>query len=144
MRASRKGKGKSNAPTRVFMSYAMEDVHYARRVSGSLETLPGVLISSAKDMSPGENFAVKIRDAISACDVFFVIITSNSVRSNFVLQELGAAWALDKIIIPVVGHMSLLETLPISLMDKQVILLADLDKPEVLNRAISLVTHTAA
>lgn len=142
MRASRKGK--SNAPTRVFMSYAGEDAHYARKLGDALERIPGVRISSDKDMSPGENFAAKIKDAISACDVFFVIITSSSIRSNFVLQELGAAWALDKIIIPVVGHMSLLETLPISLMDKQAVLLADLDKPEVLNRAISLVTHTAA
>lgn len=142
MRKSQKDKG--SVPTRIFVSYSMKDSQYARKLREVLEGIPGVRLSSTEDMSPGENFAAKIRDAISACDVFFVIITHESARSHWVLQELGAAWALDKIIIPIVTDISLLETLPISLKDRKAILLADLDKPEVLNRAISLVTHTAA
>jgi hypothetical protein len=142
MRRSQKDKG--SVPTRVFMSYSVKDAQYARKLREALEGIAGVRLSSTEDMSPGENFAAKIKDAISACDTFFVIITHESARSPWVLQELGAAWALDKTIIPIVADMSLLETLPISLMDRQAILIADLDKPEVLNRAISLVTHTAA
>lgn len=135
---------KRNAPTRVFISYAMSDAPYAQRVRDSLERIPGARISSSKDMSPGEKFAAKIKNAITMCDVFFVIISHESARSPWVLQELGAAWALSKNIVPIVTDRSLLQTLPISLKDNKTILFADLDKPEVLNRAISLVTHTAA
>jgi hypothetical protein len=142
MRKSQKDKG--SVPTRIFMSYSMNDAQYARKLREALEGIPGIRISSTEDMSPGEDFVTKIRDEISACDMFFVIITHESARRPWMLIELGAAWAIGKIIIPVVTDRSLLKTLPISLKDRQAILLADLGKPDVLNRAISLVTHTAA
>jgi hypothetical protein len=142
MRKSQKDKG--GVPTRIFASYSMNDAQYARKLRDALKVIPGVRIYPTESIIPDKNFVTKMRDEISACDVFFVIITHESAPSHWVLQELGAAWALEKIIIPVVTDRSLLETLPISLKDRQAILLADLDKPEVLNRAISLVTHTAA
>lgn len=63
-------------------------------------------------------------------NVVVAILTSASVKSNWVLQEIGAAWGLGKPIIPIVATRDLLNSLPIQLNDSLALQLEDLTTPE--------------
>jgi hypothetical protein len=65
-----------------------------------------------------------------------VLLSSNSVDSNWVLQELGAAWALDKPIIPVVTNPDVFSKIHLTLSGIQFIETKDLEKPETMNQII--------
>src|SRR5215213_2394251 len=51
----------------------------------------------------GADIYLRLREEIRDCEVIIGALTSNSIRSSFVLTELGAGWGLMKTIIPVLG-----------------------------------------
>lgn len=48
----------------------------------------------------GEDFKNRIKDEISNCDIVIQIISEDYKESEVCLNEMGAAWALNKIVIP--------------------------------------------
>lgn len=58
--------------------------------------------SIARNIKTSAKFPDVIKENIQNCKVIFLLITSSYMRSSFCLAELGAAWALDKKIIPIV------------------------------------------
>jgi hypothetical protein len=50
-------------------------------------------------VSAGQPWRTELRRALETTDVFVVIGSPASARSDFVLQELGGAWALGKPIV---------------------------------------------
>jgi hypothetical protein len=54
------------------------------------------------DPQPGTYISEKIKQSISAADAVVVLMTSNSVQSAYVQQEIGFAEAQRKLIVPLV------------------------------------------
>ena len=92
----------------VFISHATIDqrLHnsiYALLVNGFGIRKDCIFSSSiARCMKTKENFIDTIKTNIRNCDVIILLMTSSYMRSLFCLAELGAAWVLDKNIVPIV------------------------------------------
>src|SRR5437660_2798829 len=91
-------KGRS---VRVFLSYAAADRTYARHLQEILSPFANFRVFTTDALSAGEDWTPKLREEIARSDVFVVLLSPASVRSDWVLQELGAAWGLNKPIVPV-------------------------------------------
>ncbi|HEY0545232.1 MAG TPA: toll/interleukin-1 receptor domain-containing protein [Pyrinomonadaceae bacterium] len=123
-------KEKNNPWPRIFLSYAPEDMEYVHELNSALVVIPDVQISSTDKLSAGENWLPKLKAELSSCDIFIVLVTPNSVESSWVLQELGAAWGLRKQIFAVYTDPRLISRLPVSLNQKQLVDIENIEKVE--------------
>ena len=138
-----KGKGKDTV--RIFVSYASEDRKTARNFIAYLSKIPKVEIFGDNQFSAGENWRSKLKKQLSQSDYFFVLLSPGSIQSKWVQLELGAAWGLNKLIIPVVTDRDLINRLPIKFADLKIIDLDDLTpRPETINQIIETYEKTAA
>ena len=58
--------------------------------------------SILRNMKTNDNVSETIKSNIKNCSIIILLITSSYMRSPFCLAELGAAWALEKKIVPIV------------------------------------------
>lgn len=87
---------------KVFISHAEEDKNLAERIHSILERMGlGPYIYELYS-EYGRDLDDIIRDKISECKHFVVLLTSNGIQSQWVNQEIGMAYALNRNIIPVV------------------------------------------
>jgi TIR domain len=84
----------------VFISYAHEDGEIAASVATALSDLGLKPFLAEKDLVLGMNWEVRLRDALMQSHIVLCLITERSKRSVWVHAEAGAAWALDKPIVP--------------------------------------------
>jgi TIR domain len=84
----------------VFISHSREDQPLVERIERGL-TFGGRVrvLGDRRNISLGQDWRAELRRALETADVFIVIGSSASARSDFVLQELGGAWALGKPIV---------------------------------------------
>lgn len=129
---------------RIFLSYAMDDRAAAERLHDLISKYPAVNIFTTQTLSAGENWQAKLRDEISKCSVFLVLLSPNSVDSNWVLYELGAAWAMGKPIISIVTDPELLSKIPMELSSNSFVEIKDIEKPEDINRIFERYEEFAA
>lgn len=108
-------KEKTKQVLRVFLTYAKTDGEYARRLRNLLSRHLNLHIFTPDMLSAGEDWLSKIKNEVSQCDVFIVLLSPDSINSEWVLSEVGAAWALNKLIIPVVTQPELFSEIPIYL-----------------------------
>ena len=101
-------------------------------------------VFATEDLSAGEKWETKLRNELSAADVVVALLTPGSVASSWVMQEIGAAWALRKPIIPLVTRREVLNSMPISLEPYRAIELARVDKPEDVERFLSALDESLA
>ena len=85
---------------KTFISFAENDHKF-------IHVLSGVLVQSGIDplvasqvLAPGTPLDVKVQKMIKEADVILVILTSSSLRSRWVQQEIGFAKACNKPIVP--------------------------------------------
>lgn len=135
---------KDKAKRRVFVSYAIEDSAYASELINSLAQQPNLHVFTTDKMSAGENWRLKIKRALSDSDFFLVLLSPTSVQSKWVQFELGAAWGLNKPIIPVVTSHEVVNRIPLDLGELHVVDLDELKKPEAISRIFRLYEKTAA
>lgn len=122
---------------RVFLSYALKDEKEANKIQRFLSKYHNIRIFSPKMLNAGELWRDKLRDEISQCDLFIVLLSPDSIDSNWVLTELGAAWALDKTIIPVYTKPEMLSKIPVELKSTESLDISSLEEhPEILNNII--------
>jgi hypothetical protein len=114
---------------RVFFSYAAADRAEANRVRALLSRLPRLELFTPENLSAGEPWESKLKDELSRCDMFVVLLSRNSVSSTWVLHELGAAWGLNKPILPIVTDPDLLSEIPLNMRGYVFTLLEDLKQP---------------
>jgi hypothetical protein len=107
---------------------------YADELLSYLSAQPKLDISTMNNISAGEKWRSKIKSALNASDVFMVLLSPTSVKSAWVLFELGLAWGLGMPIIPVATHPEVISKVPVELNNVQVIDLGKLKNPEVINR----------
>lgn len=87
----------------VFLSFSSRDRREAETIARVASEGHGVTVFlSAKDLEPGDTWQEEVRKALLLSREVCVLITPNSLQSEWVTTEWGAAWALGKTITPMV------------------------------------------
>lgn len=86
----------------VFLSYSSGDKDEARNIQEFLEQNDVSCFIDEKSIKPGDEWEDSIRTSIKNCEYLILLITPDSLKSEWVLSEWAIAWALEKPIIPVV------------------------------------------
>jgi hypothetical protein len=87
----------------VFLSHATHDVQQVVLVARQIQALGIDVYLAENDPRPGTSIAAKIDAALQTCHVVVVLITTSSVNSAYVQQEVGLARGYRKPILPIVA-----------------------------------------
>jgi hypothetical protein len=90
------------AMSHIFMCYSRRDGAYANQLFRALNRLSVSGFLDQADATSGASWDKQIKDAIQKADAVVVSLSENSILSNYVMAEVGAAWSLGKRIIPVI------------------------------------------
>lgn len=114
----------------VFISHSREDQPLVERIERGL-TFGGRVrvLTDRRMLSVGQRWRDELRRALETTDVFIVIGSPASARSDFVLQELGGAWALGKPIVIVTPEGEVEWAPPIEPAAYKRVALTELEKP---------------
>ena len=115
---------------KVFLSFAYADLAGARKIRNLLFHQLGLQVFLHEDLSAGENWRPKLRKELEHADVFVALLTPTSVTDSWLLQETGAAWALEKPIVPIVTRRDVLNNFPMALDPHAMIEINYLDRLE--------------
>lgn len=86
---------------KVFLSYANIDSEAAKQLHASLRNADVSGWMDHADIASGEAVAHKIKESIREASAVVVLISPGSITSQWVQFEVGAAWAMGKLIVPV-------------------------------------------
>lgn len=87
--------------TKVFLSYAREDLSEATRLANQLAVLGIDVWLDVLKLNPGDHWATKIENAIAASDFFLALLSSNSVsKKGYVQKELYEALKILELLPP--------------------------------------------
>ena len=87
---------------KVFLSHAEEDYQLVYRVWGILSRLKATPYMHELYPDYRRDIPTGIRDVLRGCAMCVTFLTKDSINSQWVQQELGIAYAFDKIIVPVI------------------------------------------
>lgn len=85
----------------VFLSYASQESKQARAIYNYIVAAGGAAFLSEKHLKAGDDFAEAIRTALHSSEELWLLLSPNSLKSEWVISEWGAAWALGKPIVPI-------------------------------------------
>ncbi len=128
----------------IFMSYSRKDGSYANQLQSVLDKLDVHGFLDETDIATGGKWNKHLRDTIRKTDAVVIILSENSIYSNWVMAEAGIAWGLDKRIIPVIPPGSKLEAheIPPVLQGTQVLDARHLSPTETAIQIVDAVTHS--
>lgn len=86
---------------RIFISYSRKDIDFARKLAGDLETAGYDVWWDITDLRGGDDWVRNIPEAIKTSQYFIVVLTPNSIESEWVRKEYTQALSLRKKIIPI-------------------------------------------
>ena len=89
---------------KIFISHSSKDKWAARRISEDLNILGAETFLDEKDIQTGQSIDESIKKKLKSCDDFLIIISPASIKSEWVLIELGGAIVLEKKIIPILFY----------------------------------------
>jgi len=101
--------GPTTSRVRVFISHDHSDKEAASELRGCLVTALGLATDEIRcTSSPGSKgnygeFTDELRADLDACSIVLVIVTSTSIKSAWVQSEIGASWALGKVLVPILA-----------------------------------------
>jgi hypothetical protein len=90
----------------VFISYASANNKEAEMIYDAVLKAGGKAFLASKNLNWGKDFAERIRTVLTASRELWLLVSPTSLRSDWVLSEWGAAWALRKTIIPILHQCS--------------------------------------
>ncbi len=98
---------------RLFLSYSSQDTKDVTRLAELLTEDKGVRAWLAPEqIAPGDNYAAKILDAISAADALMVLVSPASLESAHVKREVNLSLERSLRIIPIIKETVRLDRLP--------------------------------
>ncbi|MDQ1326950.1 MAG: hypothetical protein QG641_230 [Candidatus Poribacteria bacterium] len=122
---------------RVFLSHSKSDEKDIKKIQSILHKYYNLRVFTSEMLSAGEDWRTKLREEITQCDIFIVLLSPNSIESSWVLTELGAAWGLEKLIIPIFTQPEILSKIPVELKNTESFNISYLEEhPEALNHVI--------
>jgi hypothetical protein len=86
----------------IFLCHNMHDREWCEWLKARAEELDVKVYMAEHDVRPGENLKDKITKAIDESNAVVALITTNSVNTTFVNQEIGYAISAKKLVIPLV------------------------------------------
>ena len=86
-------KARPRNPRQVFLSHAHEDAEFARRLATDLQGAGLNVWMTPDSIRPGESWMSAIERGLGESGIFLVLLTPNSVRSQWVKKQ--AQWALQ-------------------------------------------------
>ena len=86
---------------KIFISYSRKDIDFVRKLADDLETAGYDVWWDITDLQGGDDWVKTIPQAISSSQYFIVVLTPNSVESEWVRKEYTQALSLRKKIIPI-------------------------------------------
>jgi hypothetical protein len=95
----------------VFLSYSNDDTDEASMLHDKIVNAGHRVFMAPKVMKPGDDFAEKIRLALFGSQELWLLVSPSSAKSEWVISEWGAAWALGKRIVPIL-HRCAPDSLP--------------------------------
>src|SRR5436190_16776467 len=84
----------------VFISHSSADREIAEKVCAYLERNGVACWIAPRDVTPGKNYGAAIIDAIDECQVFVIILSSQSNKSRQAVREVERASSTDSVILP--------------------------------------------
>lgn len=99
----------ANRIPKVFISHSSRDRWAARRINEDLQRIGASTFLDEKNIETGASIDVAIRDHLGGCDDFLLLVSPISVRSEWVLLELGGALALGKNVVPILLYVGVNE-----------------------------------
>jgi hypothetical protein len=90
-----------NHAMKIFISHSSRDKWAARKIAQEIGTLKAETFLDEKDIETGESIDHSIKKHLKNSDHFLLLLSPASVKSEWVLIELGGALALGKTIIPI-------------------------------------------
>jgi len=130
---------------RVFLGYSSHDSAHAKKLRDSLSAHPEVAtLWTDKSISAGEAWQARLRSELTKADVFVVLLSPDSVKSSWVLTELGAAWADGIPIVAITTTAGLAEKLPLHLEQTRIIHVDELEEPEAIYKVLRCFEESVA
>ncbi|MCG2718134.1 MAG: toll/interleukin-1 receptor domain-containing protein [Nanoarchaeota archaeon] len=86
----------------VFLSHAEEDAEIVERIYRILRSIETTAYTFERHPLRGLPLHETLRREISDCRVFVTFLTKHGIESQWVNQEIGAAYAFDKFILPII------------------------------------------
>ncbi len=118
---------------------------FARRVRNLLVRTKSADVFTTEDLNAAEKWEPRLRNELSSADMVVALLTPNSATSRWALYEIGAAWALEKPIMPVITRQDVLNEMPASLEESPYsIQLTDVDTRENENKFIDAFEESLA
>jgi hypothetical protein len=90
----------------VFISHSSRDAWIAKMMAEKVSTLGAEVWLDVKDLEGGDVITQKILDGLDACQEALVLVSPNSVGSQWVLFEIGAVWGQHKRITPILNNVT--------------------------------------
>jgi hypothetical protein len=128
---------------KVFISHTREDQPLVERIVRGLTFGGRVRVQTDRTIPAGEDWRSELRRALETSHVFIVIGSPASARSDFVLQELGGAWALDKPIVVVTPEGEVEWALPIEQSAYKRVALTELEQPAFAESLLAELTQNS-
>lgn len=113
-------KNKAEIGFEVFLSYSKKDKDEVRKIQQILDRKKISYFLDEKSIEPGVRWENSLRQNLKNCKAFWILVTPNSLKSEWVTTEWATAWALEKPIIPILLRCEVAQ-LPKRLQDYQTI-----------------------
>jgi hypothetical protein len=86
---------------KIFISYSRKDIDFVRKLAGDLEKAGYDVWWDITDLRGGDDWVSTLPAAIKSSQFFIIVLTPNSVESEWVRKEYTQALSLRKKIIPI-------------------------------------------
>jgi len=86
---------------KIFISHSTKDKWAARRIAEDLHKIGATTFLDEKDISSGQSLDESIKEHLKDSNDFLILLSPSSLKSEWVLLELGGAIALEKKIVPI-------------------------------------------
>jgi hypothetical protein len=87
---------------KVFLSHSTSDQWIAKQIAVHIKEIGCEVFLDVNDLQTGDVFDEALRSELQSSDDVLILLSSKAVASSWVLLEIGAAWALQKRIVPIV------------------------------------------
>lgn len=91
----------------IFISHATKDHELAEEFAKLFEKEKIKSFVANIDILPGSDWCEQLREKLYKSDELLLILSPESIKSEWVMIEVGAAWALNKIITPAVLYVDI-------------------------------------
>jgi hypothetical protein len=118
---------KPTPPYQVFVSHATIDKWVARTICEKIEQCGATAFRDDRDIDGGDDIPERLRAEIERSAEVLVLLTPVSVNRPWVLLEVGAAWKVDKWIVPICYHVEA-DKIPSILAKRKAYWLNDFDR----------------